>query len=363
MNYSDNKSSEQSGLDKSSYDLIKNIIKRNDYELFNRKYSYIFNRISEFRADCTSIITKTLDLIIMFKQKQYKEVISFVEKDIKELLLGKIRSYDICISKILRMYYLARKELGLPNDLFFNLMIPNKELGNDESVSVITTCLLDYLISNNVYKRITNKIAQSELPRYNFYHGIIELVEGNYDLASSLFNSSTKNSILKRYMIITMLLQSNYNIPLEFDKKIKNYFDLIKIVRDADLESYMIFINEKRTQLIQDKTYFIILRLSQNVIQEKIRCMSLVYSRISYEDMSSRLNINKEDLDYLLKKSINQGLINGRVENNVYYTCKTPKNIKNNKFEFRELMNVNKMIKEEMKYPKIEPLCYEKANK
>lgn len=353
-------------------ELLQTIIKTQDYNLFSRKYleinkmldiTVLQSLVSNNKMD---ILLKTLELMLFFKNKKYLEVISCIENDIKGLLLGKIRAYDICISKILRLYYLSRKELKMSNDIFFNLMVPNKELGNEESVSVITNCLLDYLISNNIYKRINNNIVQSEMSKFNFYNGIIELVEGNYEYAYQLFDSSintfTKKKCIqnKKYLILASLLQSNYNINITFDKKIKIYFDLVKIVKSANLQAFYKFLEDFKIELIRDKTFFIILRLSQIVIQEKIRCMSLVYSRISFDDMSVRLKMEREDLEFILRKSINSGLVSGRIEGEIYYTSKQ-KGIEEIKLQFEQVKRINEQIKREMKYPPIIPLSYDKA--
>ncbi|WUR04434.1 proteasome subunit RPN3 (RPN3) [Vairimorpha necatrix] len=347
---------------------LENILSTKDYDLFSRKYSEIFKKLDtetfqylvSLRGGDLCLLLRTLEIVLLFKKKLFLEVVSYVENNIKGLLLGKYRSYDILISKILRMYYLSRKELGINNDICFNLLVPNKELGNEESVSVITNCLLDYLVSNKIYRRIENFIVPSELSKYNFYNGVIELVEGNYEKAFFLLDSPNNKGIRAVYLILASLLQSKFNIPVEYDKKIKIYFDLIRIVKEADLPGYMKFIEDHKDDLIKDNTFFIILRLSRNVIQEKIRCISLVYSKISYEDMSQRLNIDKEDLEYILLKSINSGLISGEVKDGVYYACKTKKKV-TDKFKFENLKKLNSYIKSEMKYPEIQPLCYEKA--
>ncbi|EQB60305.1 26s proteasome regulatory subunit [Vairimorpha apis BRL 01] len=343
--------------------LLYKICSKQDYDLFNRKFSYIYKNIVNSMPD-EHIIDKTINAMVLFKHKKFEMVISFIEIEIKELLWGRNCSYDIFIAKILRLYYLARKYSGLNNDIFFNLLVSNKEFNNKESVSVITNCLLDYMLCNDVYFKMENEISQSELGIYNFYNGIIELVEGNYNKAYDFFRTAKMSRETKKYIILTKLLQSNFQIDVEYDKRLEKYFKLVKIIKQADMNKFLNFVNENKEFFMLEKLFFIVMRLSHNVIQEKIRCASLIYSKISFTDLSFKLDMYVDDLEYILKKSIKNGLITGYVKNQTYYNNEQTKSIKKqNKLQFADLLNINNKIKGELKYPKNEVPCYGNVRK
>jgi 26S proteasome regulatory subunit N3 len=54
-----------------------------------------------------------------------------------------------------------------------------------------------------------------------------------------------------------------------------------------------------------------ILRLNQIVIRVGLRKISLAYSRISLGDIAKKLNIPSEDVEFVVAKSLRDGIIHG----------------------------------------------------
>ncbi|KAF9763883.1 26S proteasome regulatory subunit RPN3 [Nosema granulosis] len=347
-------------------------------DCFDRRYKKLAKSISEDeiqtvkpRTSIQVVALNTLFVGILFNNNQYKDIIQYVDENLKDILQGHKRSYDGFAAKIIKNYYASRRMCKLDSSMLFALLVPNKEKGNEETVSVLTNCILDMLIQNKIYMRLENNITTTgEQAKYNYYNGIIEMVEMNYKKALELFHhanilSKNKNltGTIEKHIIMCMLLQSDFNIPYSFSKKLKVYFELVNTVKSADLSSFEHVLEKYREDLMRDDLYFIAQRLAQNVVQEGIRKIALVYSRISYVDISKTLNMEEEDVDFILRKTINQGLVRGKVEDRVFYSLKNTKDVQDININIKDGLYLTKYIREQMKYPKIEPLCYEKISK
>lgn len=347
-------------------------------DCFDRKYRKLAKSISEDeiqsvqpRTNIQVVALNTLFVGILFNNKQYEDLITYVDENLKEILMGHKRLYDGFVAKITKSYYAARKICKMDSSILFSFLVPNKEKGNEETVSVLTNCILDMFIQNKIYMRLENKITTTgEQAKYNYYNGIIEMVEMNYETALEYFHhasilSKNKNltATIEKHIIMCMLLKSDFNIPYTFSKKLKVYFELVKAVRHADLSNFEHTLERYREDLMKDDLYFIAQRLFQNVVQEGIRKIALVYSRISYSDISKSLSMEEDDVDFILKKTISKGLVKGKVENRVFYSLKNIRDVQDINLNVKDGLFLTKYIREQMKYPKIEPLCYEKISK
>ena len=56
------------------------------------------------------------------------------------------------------------------------------------------------------------------------------------------------------------------------------------------------------------------MRLNQIVIRIGLRKIYLAYSRISLEDISRKLNINAEDVEFVVAKALRDGILNGEID-------------------------------------------------
>lgn len=361
-------------------DIIKslNVSREQSIDKYKRRMQVFIKYIPEevlknieLETEIERIAVYPIVLGVLFRKNNHKEIIDIVDKNLIQLFVGEVRSYDYFISLIIRLYYLSRKSEKLDNSMLFGLLVSNKELGNEDSVSVITNCILDMLISNKIYQRIENNISSSvEQSRYNYYNGIISMVEGNYEEALELFHTSsilaTSRSfalMVQKCIIVCMLLVSDYNIPYEYDTRLKPYFDLISAVKQADMIKFKNILEENREEFMEQNLYFVAKRLLRNVVQEGMRKISLVYSRIPCKDIAKQLNMTEEETIFLVQKTINQGYIKGKVENNVFLSLKDVKTGGDIGLSTRDCIQLTKNIQEYMKYPDIERLCYEKILK
>lgn len=61
----------------------------------------------------------------------------------------------------------------------------------------------------------------------------------------------------------------------------------------------------------KDGLYTMILRLNQIVIRIGLRRISSAYSNISLDDTAAKLNIPKEDVEFVVAKALRDGIIHG----------------------------------------------------
>lgn len=321
-----------------------------------------------FETELEQMAAYPIILGTLFVKKRFGKVIQMVNDNISSYLIGGVRGYDYFVGLIVRLFYLSKKNEGQDSSTLFSLLVCNKELGNEYSVSVITNSLLDMFISNKIFQRIENPISTtSEQARYNYYNGMISMVEGEYGRALASFhasailsNSCSLSLTVEKCIILCMLLISDYNIPYPYKSKLKAYFELVSAVKRADLRRFEEALGRHREEFLSRGLYYIAHRLSQNVIQEGMRKISLVYSRISFEDIASLLEVDVGEVEYLVRRTIKKGIIRGKTVDDVFYSLREDKFTGDVGICVRDCIQLTRAIQEHMRYPRIEPLCYEK---
>lgn len=325
----------------------------------------------DFETELERVAAYPVLLGALFLQKEFKRIDEIVNESLLPYLIGNKRIYDHFVGLIVKFQYLARKNEARDNSALFSLLVTNRELGNEYTVSVVTNCLLDMLVGNKIFQRIESSISTtSEQARYNYYNGIISMVEGEYKCAlkhfhTSIILSTNRDLILgaEKRVILCMLLSSDYRIPYPYRSRLRTYFDLASAVKKADIKAFEEVLERSKDELMSEGMYFVARRLSQNVIQEGVRRISVVYSRISYEDMARLLAINPGEVEYLVRRTICKGLVKGKVVDGVFYSLKEGKPAGDIGIGIRDCIHLTKYIQEHMRYPAIEPLCYEKIKK
>ncbi|KAM0671866.1 26S proteasome non-ATPase regulatory subunit 3 [Ordospora colligata] len=308
---------------------------------------------------------------VLFKNGDVCRISRIIDEELLPCLIGNKRVHDYFVGLIVKFFYLARKSQGMDCSALFSLLVTNRELGNEHTVSVITNCLLDMLVSNKIFQRIQSKVCTaSEQARYSYYTGIISMVEGMYDEALRNFHTSVVLSSSKglvdaaeKRIILCMLLNSNYSIPYKYKRGHKAYFELVSAVKRADLKTFEEVLERNKQEYVTQGVYFVARRLMQNVIQEGIRKISIVYSRISCNDIACLLGIDAEEVEYVVKRTMRKGLVRGQVVDGVFYSMKETKNRCDIGIGIQDCVHLTRYIQEHMRYPAIEPLCYEKIKK
>ena len=89
------------------------------------------------------------------------------------------------------------------------------------------------------------------------------------------------------------------------------YYKLIQSVLEGSLADFEKLVANYRETFQKDRLYSMILRLNQIVIRIGLRKIYLSYSKISLKDISLKLNINEEDVEFIVAKALRDGILNG----------------------------------------------------
>lgn len=92
------------------------------------------------------------------------------------------------------------------------------------------------------------------------------------------------------------------------------YFRLIQVVLEGSLSGFESVVEEFKKDFQRDKLYKLILRLNQIVIRIGLRKIYLAYSRISLDDIAGKLNIPKEDVEFVVAKALRDGILSGEID-------------------------------------------------
>ena len=281
-------------------------------------------------------------------------------------LCGSDRSADYFNGKLLKYYYTSLKYLGRGIDSLYRLMATNREYGNEYSVSVLTNCILDFQINNDVYMGVDDEVSigdAEERAKYCFYSGIVCLVNGEYGRALAAFNeadilnkSRGLELKIKKYTIVSKLLLSDFSIFYPYMDELRPYFSLIGSIRRADLCTFNEVLETHRAEFFSLNLFYVVRRLLSNLLQEGLRKISICYSRISVADINEILGVN---VDYLLHSTIKSKFIRGYVEDGIFHSQNSRGSRLSIGDRIAEVVGVRSGILGMMTYPEITPLTYE----
>ncbi|EPR79202.1 26S proteasome regulatory subunit S3 [Spraguea lophii 42_110] len=259
------------------------------------------------------------------------------------------------VSKALMMLY---KLGGGSFDYFAKLYYIFREKNMD---CAITTCniMLKLLINKKMYNEARKYINNGYKDgNYNYLKGVVQCISGEYKEALESFRISKilSKRRVNNFEVITLMLLSdiftlkNYNWT-DIKKPYKELFECIKL---GDIEQLEKVIQKNYNVFYNDNTLILTNRLFKNIIQEGIRKISIVYKKVSIEDMNMILRINAEPL---LKKSIEQGIVNGRIEDGNFISA--DKNKEEIKLRTNDTFIINSKIKKIMKHKERKEITYE----
>jgi 26S proteasome regulatory subunit N3 len=146
-------------------------------------------------------------------------------------------------------------------------------------------------------------------------------------------------------------------------KNLKSYYELVEGVESSNIKVFEEVVERNRDIYIKDNLYIIIQRLYQNVIQEGLRKISLVYSRISLGDISALIGMDPNDVHFLLMKNIKNGNISGYIEEDVYMSENTRRNSVDIGAKIRETIYLFQSVSKMMKCPKSKPISLDNIKK
>jgi 26S proteasome regulatory subunit N3 len=215
----------------------------------------------------------------------------------------------------------------------------------DEITQVtLINCIVRNYLNNNAVEQARNflsktkfheNVSVNEDARYLFYLGKINAIQMNYSeayihLTNSLRKAPEKcatgfKTIVQKLLIIVELLMGEVPDITTFtatsDMKImKPYLDLIKAVKQGNLDDFKNALTTYENSFISDKNYTLILRLRHIVIKIGLRKINLSYSRISLKDITEKLKLESgKETEYIIAKAIRDGVFLAKINHDEGY--------------------------------------------
>lgn len=207
----------------------------------------------------------------------------------------------------------------------------------DEITQVtLINCIIRYYLNNNAIEqarsflskiKFQENVSTNEDARYFYYLGRIEAIQMNYSEAFKYLNHSLrkapekcaqgfKNVVSKLIMIVQLLMGEIPQVKSIFNEKqmkmfhiFKPYLDLLKTVKNGNLDEFKNIINTYETEFERDKNLILVHRIRHVVIKAGLRKINLSYSRISIKDIVEKLKLeNEKDAEYIIAKAIRDGV-------------------------------------------------------
>lgn len=327
------------------------------------KYNLLIQKIpsllkSEVEGD--GLVVFLVKLIKLRETDNHAEVVHNVTTNI-HCLANSNRENDWILSLILSLAYQSMKKLNDYDLRFFcNLFIINTKYNNKRCCLMLNNIILKILIEKKMFKYAANYLNHDYRndSKYNFYKGIVECVSTKYKDALASFTlamvlSNKYTNKIRKYECVTRMLLGKVDKNYKWSNSLLCYKEISDCVRMGEREQLQKLIDEYKSVFWEDKTYFLVCRLHHVILQESIRRISLVYSRISLADIQSKFGIS----EHLFRKFIDRGKVCGSIQDDIYVSepaQKTEPNIR-----LMDTLRLNDRCQDKMTYPKIKKICYE----
>jgi 26S proteasome regulatory subunit N3 len=317
---------------------------------YNAKFNInqkLLNRIKEvpefFIYNFLIILMKLVD------KKKYKE--SF---EALQFLIPYVKVNETVTIQYLRAksyYYLAliaeksNQYKAIINELLSAYRKACLDLDEITQVTLINSIVRYYLLNNAVEQarnflsktKFHENVSTNEDARYSFYLGRINAIQMNYSQAYiNLTNSMRKSpekcgqgfkTIIQKLLFIVELLMGEVpDIKSFFTQNnsdlrpLKPYLDLIKAVKQGNLDEFKSVVSTYENVFIKDGNYTLIQRLRHVVIKIGLRKINLSYSRISIKDITEKLKLESEkEAEYIIAKAVRDGVFLAKINHDEGY--------------------------------------------
>merc|ERR1719240_1502322 len=111
----------------------------------------------------------------------------------------------------------------------------------------------------------------------------------------------------------------------ELREPLRPYYAITQAVRSGDLNAFKIAIDKFEALFKKDKTLTLINRLRYNVIKTGLRSINLSYSRISLQDICTKLGLESaQDAAGIVAKAVVDGVIDATINHEKQYLQSKP---------------------------------------
>jgi len=216
---------------------------------------------------------------------------------------------------------------------------------NYDAQVVILNLLIRNYLHYNLYEqadKLANKteLKQDKAPtnqmaRYHYYLGRINAVQLSYsdafrnlqlalrrgprDTACGFRATVTQNLIIVQLLLGEIPERSIFR-STKIAHTLKPYLQLTQAVRSGDVAQYLNCVNTFTEVFKKNNTLSLVQRLHQTVIKAGLRKINTAYSRISFNDICSRLHLESPlDAEFIVVKAIRDGIIDAKINPNGKY--------------------------------------------
>jgi 26S proteasome regulatory subunit N3 len=169
--------------------------------------------------------------------------------------------------------------------------------------------------------------SNNQFVRYLFYRAKILAVQLDYTDAHTMLQQCIRKApqagttalgfrieVQKLLCVMHLLIgevpeRKTFDIP-HYKKALAPYFELTQAVRTGSTNKFSEVLESNTDAFKADKTHTLILRLRHNVIKTGLRKINVSYSKISFADICTKLNIdNAEDAEFICAKVCASGIL------------------------------------------------------
>ena len=252
------------------------------------------------------------------------------------------RSLDLMSSKAYFYFSYTYEKVNRLNDirpvllkLYRTSCVRRDEVGQ----AVLLNLLLRNFLQNNLIDQARLLSSRTTFPegasnnqfcRFLFYMARIQVVQLEYaDAYKRLLWAARKapqdtalgfSRMVVKLTIIVQLLMGEIPERAVFNTKehghaLCAYLDLTKAVRAGDLKAFADVMTEHSATFTADNNLSLVRRLGHNVVKIGLRKISVSYSRISLNDIATKLLLpSVEGTEYICAKAIRDGVIDATID-------------------------------------------------
>eukprot|EP00984_Skeletonema_dohrnii_P009568 scaffold3660_cov129-Skeletonema_dohrnii-CCMP3373.AAC.2 len=183
------------------------------------------------------------------------------------------------------------------------------------------------LISNSTFP--TDAASNNQLLRYLYYSGRVQALRLEYtqsysNLSQCLRKCPTNTGLgfriaVQRLLVVVQLLMGEIPDRSVFfgegmQGELRPYLEIAQAVRRGDLAVFHETVGGHAERLRMDGTYTLISRLAHSVVKAGLRRLKTSYSRISLEDVASRLGLpSATSAEFVVAKAVRDGVIDATI--------------------------------------------------
>jgi 26S proteasome regulatory subunit N3 len=268
-----------------------------------------------------------------------KEFVDFARHEIDA---ENSRTLDHFFAKIYYYSGFVYERLGLLNEFvptFLDAYRSACHRNDEQTQATVINYILRSYISDNLYNQAANLIEICSLPenvssnqqaRYLYYEAKIEAVQLKYAQAQAhVIHAARKASeyvgkafrvqAMKLRIIVELLMGEIPDRTIFSDPDTKSelypYFIIVQTVRKGNLGEFLKVVTKYEDLFKKNDNYNLLIRLRHNVLKFGLRKINASYSRISLQDVMSKLGLpSVEETECIVAKAIRDKVIDAVID-------------------------------------------------